>query len=101
MQYHRLFFTGLLILGKISHFSKFSSDRNKTDLHRFKPNSGTLLINEQFNHLHLLQRKDRASRHRGGKQKRRYDRLVFITLLSLEYFLFDVQIIFHSKNLVQ
>ena len=33
-------------------------DRNQTDLHRFKPSSRAILINEQLNHLYLLQHKD-------------------------------------------
>ena len=77
------------------------SDRNKTDLRRFKPNSCKILMNEQFNHLNLLQFKDISSRHRGDKLKFRYDRSTLIILLSLAYFLFDDQILFHSKYLVQ
>jgi len=74
MQYNRLFFIGLLIQNKISQFSKFNSDRNKTDSHRFKPNSSTILTNEQFDPSQRLHRVDMANRHRGDKQKRRYDR---------------------------
>jgi len=58
-------------------------DRNQTDSHRFKPNSCTALVDEQSNPLKLLHLKDATSRHRGHKQKRRFDRLVFIILLSL------------------
>jgi len=72
-----------------------NTDRNKTDLHRFKPNSCTVLLVEQTNHSNLLQLVDTASRHRGDKRKRRYDRLVFIILLSLWYLLSDVRVIYH------
>jgi len=71
-------------------------DRNKTDLHRFKPNSCDVLINEQLNPLQLLHRKDTSNRHRGGKQECRYGRLILITLLSLWYLLFVDRIFYHS-----
>ncbi len=77
-----------------------NSDRNKTDLRRFKPNSREILIDEQSNPFYKLQQKDISSRHRGDKQKCRYERLIFIILLSLEYLLSDDQIFFHSKHLV-
>ena len=73
-----------------------NSDRNKTGYRRFKPNSCPILINEQLNHSHMLLRADIRSRHRGDKHKRRYDRLIYIILLSLWYLLFDDQIINHS-----
>ena len=73
----------------------------ETDSHRFKPNSCDTLFDEQSNHLQNLHRKDVSSRHRGHKQKCRYERLTFIILLSLWYFLSDYQILFHSKYLVQ
>ena len=75
-------------------------DRDKTDLHRFKPNSCVILLDEQSNHLLLLQNKDMTNRHRGGKQKCRYGRLIFITLLSPWYLLSGDQIPFHSVYLV-
>ena len=78
-----------------------NKDRNKTDSHRFKPNPCNTLIGEQPNPLQQLHRKDVISRHRGHKQKCRYDRLTFIILLSLWYFLSDDQTLFHSKCLVQ
>jgi len=61
----------------------FLPDRNKTDLHRFKPNSCTAFIDEQSKPWQLLHRQVAISRHRGHKQKRRFDRLIFIILLSL------------------
>jgi len=75
-------------------------DRNKTGSRRFKPNSCAILINEQLNHKYFLQHWDIASRHRGDKHKCRYDRLIYIILLSLQYLLFDIQITFHSEDLV-
>jgi hypothetical protein len=74
----------LLILNKKTLcFKKAKPDRNKTDLHRFKPNSRTAFIDEQSNPSLLLRKEDAISRHRGHKQKRRFGRLIFIILLSL------------------
>jgi len=78
-----------------------NSDKNQTDLHRFEPNSRAVLINEQFNFLFFLQNKATTSRHRGDKQKCRYDRLIFIILLSLWYFLAVEQRACHSNSLDQ
>jgi len=78
-----------------------NSDRNQTDLHRFKPNSRAILKNEQFYLLHQIQRKEMTNRHRGHKRKCSCDRLIFIILLSLRYLLFDNQKITHSKFLDQ
>jgi len=75
-------------------------DRNKTDLHRFKPSSCTVLIDEQSNQSNQLQFVDTASRHRGDKLKRCFDRAILIILLSLWYLLFDDQIVCHSTYLV-
>jgi hypothetical protein len=44
-------------------------DRNQTDLHRSKPSSRNILIDEQSNPMQKLHRKDMLSRHRGHKQK--------------------------------
>ena len=82
-------------------FLPHNLDRNKTGSRRFKPNSCIILINEQLNHLHILQCMDIISRHRGDKHKRRYGRLIYIILLSLKYLLFDDQIINHCNYLVQ
>ena len=78
-----------------------NSDRNKTGLRRFKPNSRDVLLDEQSNPWHKLPHQDTSSRHRGDKRKCRYDRLIFIILLSPRYLLSDDQIIFHSKYLVR
>jgi len=49
-------------------------DRNKTGLHRFKPNSRIFLCDEQSHPCHLLKRQDKMNRHRGHKRKCRFDR---------------------------
>jgi len=82
-------------------FLQKNKDRNKTGLRRFKPNSRTILFDEQSNPCNQLQLQDIASRHRGDKRKRRYGRLIFIILLSLWYLLSDDQITFHSVYLVR
>jgi len=58
-------------------------------------------MDEQSNPFLLLRKKAIINRHRGHKQKCRYDRLIFIILLSLQYFLSVDQIIFHLTYLVQ
>ena len=55
---HWLYSFNLLILKRILLFLLNNLDRNQTDLHRFKPSSRAILINEQLNHLYLLQHKD-------------------------------------------
>lgn len=64
-----------------------TADRNRTVSRRSKPNSRTTLIGEQPNPWDLLQPQDVMSRHRGGKQRRRYGLLDAITLLSPAYLL--------------
>lgn len=86
---------------KIHVFLINNQDRNQTDSRRFEPNSRTFLINEQFNPLYLMQHKDKMSRHRGHKQQCRLGRLIAIILLSLQYLLFVIQTIKHSKCLDQ
>jgi hypothetical protein len=51
--------------------------------HRIEPNSRTFLICEQQNPFQLVHRKDKVSRHRGGKQRGQYELSRAITLLSL------------------
>jgi len=86
---------------KMDVFLINNQDRNQTDSRRFEPNSRIFLINEQFNLLYLMQHREKMSRHRGHKQKRRFDRLITIILLSLRYLLFDNQTIKHVKCLDQ
>jgi hypothetical protein len=58
-------------------------DRDYTDSRRIEPNSRTTLIDEQSNPSQLLHQEDVMSRHRGGKQRLRYELSRAITLLSL------------------
>ena len=64
-----------------------TADRDRTVSRRFEPSSRTTLIGEQPNPWDLLQPQDVMSRHRGAKQRRRYERLGVISLLSLRYLL--------------
>ena len=64
-----------------------TADRNRTVSRRSEPSSRTTLIGEQPNPWDLLQPQDVMSRHRGAKQRRRYERLGVISLLSLRYLL--------------
>ncbi len=64
-----------------------TADRDQTVSRRFEPSSRTTLIGEQPNPWDLLQPQDVMSRHRGAKQRRRYERLGVISLLSLRYLL--------------
>lgn len=48
-----------------------------------KPNSRTTLIDEQSNPSQRVHQEDVMSRHRGGKQRLRYELFRAITLLSL------------------
>lgn len=57
-------------------------DRDDTDSRRIEPNSRSILIDEQSNPSHLLQREDILSRHRGAKQRGRYELSRAISLLS-------------------
>ncbi len=65
-----------------------TADRDRTVSRRSEPSSRTTLIGEQPNPWDLLQPQDVMSRHRGAKQRRRYELLGAISLLSLEYLLF-------------
>src|SRR6218665_1892341 len=64
-----------------------TADRDRTVSRRSEPSSRTTLIGEQPNPWDLLQPQDVMSRHRGAKQRRRYERLGVISLLSLRYLL--------------
>ena len=46
-------------------------DKNQTVSQRSKPNSRTILLDEQSNPCYQLQQQDMMSRHRGAKQFRR------------------------------
>ena len=70
-----------------SNFQRPQRIEDQTVSRRFEPNSRTTLIGEQPNPWDLLQPQDVMSRHRGAKQRRRYERLGVISLLSLGYLL--------------
>ena len=69
---------------------------DQTVSRRFEPSSRTTLIGEQPNPWDLLQPQDVMSRHRGAKQRRRFERLGAISLLSLGYLLSYKRWHFHS-----
>ena len=71
-------------------------DRDRTVSRRSEPSSRTTLIGEQPNPWDLLQPQDVTSRHRGAKQRRRFERLGAISLLSLGYLLSYKRWQFHS-----
>ena len=79
---------GPLVLGTNPlKFPTPMADRDRTVSRRSKPSSRTTLIGEQPNPWDLLQPRDVMSRHRGAKQRRRYELLGAISLLSPEYLL--------------
>ena len=80
--------SGPLVLGTAPlKFPTPTADRDQTVSRRSKPSSRTALIGEQPNPWDLLQPQDAMSRHRGAKQRRRYELLGVISLLSPEYLL--------------
>ena len=68
-----------------SNLLRLQRIEDRTDSRRSEPSSRTTLIGEQPNPWDLLQPQDVMSRHRGAKQRRRYERLGAISLLSLAY----------------
>ncbi len=64
-----------------------TADRDRTVSRRSEPSSRTTLNGEQPYPWDLLQPQDVMSRHRGAKQRRRYELLDAISLLSPEYLL--------------
>ncbi len=73
-----------------------TADRDRTVSRRSKPSSRTALIGEQPNPWDLLRPQDAMSRHRGAKQRRRYELLGVISLLSPEYLLSVERWPFHA-----
>ena len=73
-----------------------TADRDRTVSRRSKPSSRTSLIGEQPNPWDLLQPQDEMSRHRGAKQRRRYELLGVISLLSPAYLLSVERWPFHA-----
>ena len=89
---------GPLVLGTAPlKFPTPTADRDQTVSRRSKPSSRTALIGEQPNPWDLLQPQDAMSRHRGAKQRRRYELLGVISLLSPAYLLSVERWPFHSE----
>ena len=81
--HQRLIRSGPLVLGAAPlKIHADMPDRDRTVSRRSEPSSRTLLMGEQPNPWGLLQPQDRTSRHRGAKQRRRYELLGAISLLS-------------------
>ena len=74
-----------------------TTDRDRPDSRRSKPNSRTALIGEQPNPWDLLQPQDAMGRHRGAKPLRRCELSGVISLLSPEYLLSDERWPFHLE----
>ena len=74
-----------------------TTDRDRPDSRRSKPNSRTALIGEQPNPWDRLQPQDAMSRHRGAKPPRRYELLGEISLLSPAYLLSFERWPFHAE----
>ena len=74
-----------------------TADRDRTVSRRSEPSSRTALIGEQPYPWDLLQPQDEMSRHRGAKQRRRYELLGAISLLSPAYLLSVERWPFHSE----
>ena len=100
LEHQRLVIPGPLVLGNDPvKYPAPAEDKDRTVLRRSEPSSRTTLIGEQPNPWDLLQPQDVMSRHRGAKQRRRYERLGAISLLSPEYLLSDEQRRFHFPSL--
>jgi hypothetical protein len=74
-----------------------TADRDRTVSRRSKPSSRTALNGEQPYPWDLLQPRDAMSRHRGAKQRRRYELLGAISLLSPAYLLSVERWPFHAE----
>ena len=86
--HHRFVHPGPLVLGTDPLKSPApTADRDRTVSRRSKPSSRTALNGEQPYPWDLLQPRDAMSRHRGAKQRRRYELLGAISLLSPAYLL--------------
>ena len=89
---------GPLVLGTTPlKFPTPAADRDRTVSRRSEPSSRTALIGEQTNPWDRLQPQDAVSRHRGAKQRRRYELLGAISLLSPGYLLSDDLQPFHTE----
>ena len=96
--HHRYFLLGPLVL-ELDTLNSFTLtvDRDQTVSRRSKPSSRTTLNGEQPYPWDLLQPQDEMSRHRGAKQRRRYELLGAISLLSPAYLLSVERWPFHSE----
>jgi hypothetical protein len=82
--HQRFVHPGPLVLGADSfNFLTTTEDMDRTVSRRSEPSSRTALNGEQPYPWELLHPQDATSRHRGAKQRRRYERLGAISLLSL------------------
>ena len=79
------------------NFPTPTADRDRTVSRRSKPSSRTALNGEQPYPWDLLQPRDAMSRHRGAKQRRRYELLGVISLLSPAYLLSVERWPFHAE----
>jgi hypothetical protein len=95
--HQRFVHPGPLVLGTdLFKFPTPAEDRDRTVSRRSEPSSRSALIGEQPNPWDLLQPQDAKSRHRGAKQRRRYELLGAISLLSPAYLLSVERWPFHT-----
>ena len=88
LEHHWSVNPGPLVLGTgLFNYPAPTTDRDRTVSRRSEPSSRTALIGEQPNPWDLLQPQDAMGRHRGAKQRRRYELLGAISLLSPAYLL--------------
>ncbi len=98
LDHQRFTHPGPFVLGTDSRKSPTPTvDKDRTVSRRSEPSSRTTLIGEQPNPWDLLQPQDVMSRHRGAKQRRRYELLDAISLLSPEYLLSVERWPFHTE----
>ena len=98
LDHQRFTHPGPFVLGTDSLKSPMPTvDKDRTVSRRSEPSSRTTLIGEQPNPWDLLQPQDVMSRHRGAKQRRRYELLDAISLLSPEYLLSVERWPFHTE----
>ena len=95
--HQRFVHSGPLVLGTdLLKSPTPAEDRDRTVSRRSEPNSRSALIGEQPNPWDLLRPQDAKSRHRGAKQRRRFELLGAISLLSPAYLLSVERWPFHA-----
>ena len=83
LRHERYVHSGPLVLGAAPlNFPTPTADRDRTVSRRSEPSSRAILTGEQPDPWDLLQPQDMTSRHRGAKQRRRYELSGAISLLS-------------------